>query len=117
MTVPLSDAVEQVKVILGGLSHGLGLLRCVASVAQGWVEARLVRDIFDGANFLTGIHVGEGTSHHTAAIGHFAVRPVDVPVEATRSVGELVRMRWWRRRRRYLFVVREVGDIAKGHAE
>lgn len=101
MAVPLGDPVVQVKMILGRLSHRLRLLGGLGLVAQCRIEASLVGHILHRANLLPRIDVREGAADNSRAIRHFAVRPIDVAIETSGGVGELIWMRgWWRSRGR-----------------
>lgn len=117
VTVPLGQSLIQIQVILGGLSHGLCVLRFVT--AQRRIEARLVGHILDSANLLAGIDVGEGAPNNAGTVGDFTVRAINVALESSCRVGKLVRVRRWRRSSGGVLGddVRDIGDRKSGQGE
>lgn len=118
LTITLGNSIVQVDVVLRGLSYGLGVLRLVA---QSGIEARLVSHILHGSDLLPGIDVGECSTDHTISIRDFTVCSVDVTVESSSGVRELVRVMGRRRRCRLRHLISvlvqvQVGDIGKGNA-
>lgn len=118
LAVPLSDVVVQIQVVLSRLSDGLCLLQRLQFVAKLRVESGLIGHVLHSADLLAGINIGECAAHNTRTIGDLRVGPVNVAIEATGRVRELVRMRWWRRccGGRCLEQVRDVSHN-EGHAK
>lgn len=75
MAISLGDSVVQVDVALGGLANSLGLL---GAVAERWMESVLVGHVLYGADLLTRIHIGEGTSNNSTSVRDFAVGAINV---------------------------------------